>query len=384
MLNFTYHNPTKIIFGKGTIARLSDELNKKNVIMMLYGGGSIKKNGVYKQVTDALSGYACIEFGGIEANPLYETCMKAVACAREKKVDFILAVGGGSVIDAAKFIAAAIRFDGFDPWDILTRRAVVSGAVPIGTVLTLSATGSEMNGFSVISRREPQEKLSFGSPHVFPRFSILDPETALSLPVSQIRNGIVDPFVHVTEQYLTYPVGSPLQDRQAEALLLTLIEEGPKALANPNDYDIRATLMWCATQVLNTNIGVGVAHDWSTHYIGHELTALHGIDHAQSLAIVLPAVLRHQKERKSAKLIQYAERVWGITGTDAQKRDGAIDKTRAFFKSVGMPVSFADAGIPHETARIVAKRIGARGELLGEHQAIGEKQIEEILLLCLN
>ena len=382
MLNFTVYNPTKIIFGKGTIKELSSELSRDWKIMMLYGGGSIKKNGVYDQVTDALTGYDVTEFGGIEANPLYETCMKAVAKARDKKIDFLLAVGGGSIIDATKFIAVAIPFEVSEPWNIVAKHAPLDTAVGFGTVLTLSATGSEMNGFSVISRKETDEKLAFGSPLVFPRFSILDPETTFSLSERQIRNGIVDPFVHVTEQYLTYPVDSPLQDRQAEAILQTLIDIAPQVLANPTDYGMRANLMWCATQALNGTIGAGVAHDWATHYIGHELTALHGIDHAQSLAIILPGMLQYERSHKAEKLIQYAERIWKITGSNDEKCDAAIIKTKNFFKAVGMPTSFTDANIPTKTIQKIADRIGERGEKLGEHQTIGKKEVAQILELC--
>ena len=296
MLNFTYYNPVQSVFGRGSIAELPKVMPACEKVLLTYGGGSIKRNGVYEQVHAALKGRRLLEFGGIEPNPRYETCMKAVELARAEGVDFLLAVGGGSTIDGTKFIAAAVPYKAKDPWDMLTNWArVPANPLPLGCVLTLPATGSEMNGGAVVSRESTNEKLFFHSPHVFPRFSILDPETTYSLPARQTANGVVDAFVHTTEQYLTYPADAPLQDRQAEAILLTLVEEGPKALADPQNYAVRANLMWCATQALNGLIGCGVPQDWTTHMIGHELTALYGIDHAQSLAIVLPGVLQHQQ-----------------------------------------------------------------------------------------
>ncbi len=313
MQNFTYYNPVKIVFGRGSIAELPKLLPADAQILMTYGGGSIRRNGVYDQVVAALKGRAMLEFGGIEPNPHYETCMKAVEIVRANGVGFLLAVGGGSVLDATKFIAAASVYRGKDPWDIMTDWSLApADALPLGSVLTLPATGSEMNGGSVVTRESIKEKLFFNSPHVFPRFSILDPETTFSLSSRQTANGVVDAFVHTTEQYLTFPADAALQDRQAEALLLTLLEEGPKAMDEPNNYEVRANLMWCATQALNGLIGCGVPQDWTTHMIGHELTALYGVDHAQSLAIVLPGVLQHQKDRKRAKLLQYSDRVWGM------------------------------------------------------------------------
>ncbi len=293
MLNFTYHNPVKVVFGKGAIAELPKLIPAEAKVLMTYGGGSIKQNGVYEQVIHAMQGRPMLERGGIEPNPRYETCMKAVELAKAEGVDFLLAVGGGSVVDGTKFIAAAVPYRGGDPWDMLLDWGrVPANPLPLGCVLTLPATGSEMNGGAVISRESTGEKLFFVTPQTFPRFSILDPETTYSLPPRQVANGIVDAWVHTTEQYLTYPAEAPLQDRQAEAILLTLIEEGPKALADPQNYAVRANLMWCATQALNGLIGCGVPQDWATHMIGHELTALYGIDHAQSLALVLPGVLR--------------------------------------------------------------------------------------------
>ncbi|MDO9262078.1 MAG: iron-containing alcohol dehydrogenase, partial [Flavobacteriaceae bacterium] len=288
MLNFELYNPTKLIFGKNQYDKLKNEIPKNAAILMTYGGGSIMKNGVYQQVINALDGYNITEFGGIEANPTYETLMKAVAVVREKNIDFILAVGGGSVIDGTKFISAAAKYEGENAWDILSKGAKVTNAIPFGTVLTLPATGSEMNSGAVISKKETDEKLVFGSPLVFPKFSITDPTVIQSLPLRQLQNGVIDAYVHVLEQYLTYPTNAFLQDRLAESVLQTLIEVGPKVLKNPSDYTIASNFMWCCTMALNGLIAKGVPTDWATHMIGHELTALHGLDHAQSLAVIGP------------------------------------------------------------------------------------------------
>lgn len=382
MLNFTYHNPTKIVFGKGTIGELAGLLPDDAKVMMTYGGGSIKKNGVYDQAMSALEGRTVVEFGGIEVNPRYETLMKAVELARAEKTDFLLSVGGGSALDGTKFIAAAIPYQGEDPWDIVTEKLPVEAAVPVGCVLTLPATGSESNGNAVISRDSTEEKLAISSPNLYPRFAILDPETTFSLPLRQTQNGIIDAFVHVTEQYITYDVNAPLQDRQAEAILLTLVEEGPTVIVNPTDYDARANVMWCATQALNNLIGCGVPPDFATHMIGHELTALYGVDHGQSLAIVYPAVLRHQRKKKAAKLLQYGERVWGISkGEESARIDAAIEKTEGFFRSLGVNTRLKEYGITEGLDRI-GPRIEARGWKLGEHKDIGGPEIEAILTLC--
>ncbi len=383
MLNFIYHNPVKLVFGKGTIASLKELVPIDQKVLILYGGGSIKKNGVYDQVKLALTQHQVLEFGGIEPNPQYTTLMKAVEFARQENVQFLLGVGGGSVIDGTKFVAAAMPFSG-DPWDILSKGAAIQKAIPLGCVLTLPATGSEMNGGSVISRQETKEKLFFISPLVHPVFSILDPETTFSLPTKQTSNGIVDAFVHVTEQYLTYNVNTPLQDRQAEAILSTLIEEGPKVLQNPQDYNSRANVMWCATQALNELIGCGVVQDWATHMIGHELTALHGLDHGQTLAVILPAVLTQQRKNKMQKLAQYAHRVWGVTrGSEMHKSKKAIEKTVEFFHSLSMPTTLKDYNIGSENFETIANRIVGRGMKLGEHKAIGRRQILRILELAL-
>lgn len=385
MNNFTYHNPTKIYFGKGQIAKLDAAVPHDGKVLLLYGGGSIKRNGIYEQVRAALGDRDVVEFGGIEPNPLYETLMQAVDLARREGVTFLLAVGGGSVIDGTKFVAAAVPFHG-EPWDILARGRKPERALPLGTVLTIPAAGSEMNASAVISRRSTREKLSFGSALVYPQFSILDPEATFSLPPRQVANGIVDAFVHVLEQYLTYPAEAPLQDRMAESILQTLIEVGPRTLANPTDYDSRATFLWCTTAALNGFIGVGVPQDWATHSIGHELTALYGIDHARTLAVVIPSLMRVQQEGKRAKLLQYAARVWGLTeGDEAVRISGAIEKTAAFFESLGVPSRLsAYPDVAADTPDTVAQRLADRKAVpMGERRDLTADRVREILSLSL-
>jgi len=382
MYNFQFQNPVKILFGKGQIAKTRKELPAAGKIMLTYGGGSIFKNGVYDQVKKATAGLQRIEFGGIEPNPKYETLMKAVAICKKEKVDYLLSVGGGSVLDGTKFIAAAALYEGNDPWDILAKKDenIVEKALPIGAVMTLPATGSEMNGGAVISRIETQEKLNFGSMAVMPQFSVLDPEVIFSLPDRQVANGIVDAFVHVIEQYLTFPVNSPIQDRFAEAIMKTLVEEGPKVLTNRTDYDSAANFMWCATMALNGLIAVGVPQDWATHMIGHELTAYHGIDHARTLAIVLPGIMNIRRKEKQEKILQYGERVWNITsGTVDERIDKAIQKTIDFFESVGIKTTLPDYEVPAETISKITERVKSRGAKYGEKADIGPDEVRLIL-----
>ncbi len=383
MNNFDFYNPVKILFGEGKIGEIGNEIPKDALIMMTYGGGSIKRNGIYDQVIKSLSAFKIIEFGGIEPNPKYETLMKAVELGRTKKVDFILAVGGGSVLDGTKFISAAIPFAGNDPWDILKKpgKIEISNAIPYGTVLTLPATGSEMNMYAVISRDSTTEKLSFGHPLVFPKFSVLDPVVTYSLPDNQIANGVVDAFVHVIEQYLTYPVKAYIQDRWAEGLLQTLIEMGPKALTSPLNYDVRANVMWSCTLATNGILSLGVPTDWATHTIGHELTAFFGLDHAVTLAIVLPSLLRDTKEEKRQKILQFAERIWNIkVGTEDRIVDEAIEKTEAFFQSLNVKTRLSDYGITKEQIRPIIQRFEERRWKLGENKSIDSERIQRILL----
>ncbi|MBI5423807.1 MAG: iron-containing alcohol dehydrogenase [Opitutae bacterium] len=381
MENFVYQNPTRILFGRGQIAGLATELPADARVLLLAGGGSIKENGVHAQVVKALGSRVVKEFWGVEANPDYDTLMRAVEIVKAEKLDWILPVGGGSVLDGAKFVAAAALYP-HDPWTILTERAArVTAALPIGAVLTLPATGSESNGASVVSRRALKEKLAFISPHVFPRFSVLDPETTFSLPARQVANGIGDAFCHVIEQYLTFPAQAAVQDRFAEGILRTLVEIGPKTLANPTDYDTRANFVWAATTALNGWISVGVPQDWATHIIGHELTALHGIDHARTLAVVLPSLLQVERTAKRAKLLQYAERVWDLRdGSEDARIDAAIEKTRAFYESIGIKTRLADYHVPVAVAAEVSRRLAARGlSAFGDRGLITPAKVEQIL-----
>lgn len=368
MFNFSYQNPTKIVFGQGQIKELTKLVPANAKILLTYGGGSIKQNGVYQQVMQALVGFEVVEFSGIEPNPSFETLLKAIEVVKQQGITYLLPVGGGSVIDGTKFIAAAIGYDG-DPWDILTRKAKITHAMPLGCVLTLPATGTESNGNSVVTRYSTQEKLSFSSPLVYPQFAILDPTVTFSLPPKQVANGVVDAFVHVMEQYMTYPVNAPVQDRFAEGLLLTLIEQGPLALSDPQNYDVRANVMWAATMALNGLIGQGVPQDWATHMIGHEITAVYGLDHAQTLAVVLPALLAEQRTQKREKLLQYGRRVWNLQHADEDRLiDEAISHTRAFFEQMGVPTRLADYGIKAEAVDELVNKLEQHQLLkLGEH-----------------
>ena len=386
MNNFEFYNPTRIIFGKGTIANLSSRVPRKAKVMLLYGGGSIKENGVYDQVLDALKQHKVVEFGGIEANPDYATLLKAIKQVRKKNADFLLAVGGGSVIDGTKFVSMASLNDTIEPWDLLTRNLAkdLKKTIPFGTVLTLPATASEFNHNSVISRRETQEKFSFASDRVFPKFSILDPETTYSLPQKQLRNGLVDAYVHVMEQYLTYPAGGIVQDRQSEALLLAIIEMAPAVLEmNPPVYDARANFMWVCSNALNHLIGVGVPQDWATHRIGHELTALYGLAHAESLAVVLPWLLWYKRSQKRDKLLQYGYRVMDQKSQKYSERiDRTIEATAGFFQSLGMPTALTAYGVdPDEAAAKVQARLEDRGWSLGEQRDISGADAAAILRL---
>ena len=384
MLNFIYKNQTEILFGKGQMSEITSRLPENAKVLLLFGGGSIKKNGVYDQAMSALADVDVIEFGGVEPNPTYETLMQAVASAKEHNVNFILAVGGGSVIDGAKFVAAAYNFAG-EPWDILVKGAEFINPLPIGAVLTLPATGSESNGNSVVTKKETSQKRAFSSPSVQPVFAVLDPEYTFSLPERQVSNGVVDAFVHVIEQYLTYPVNAPLQDRFAEGILQTLISEGPKALSEPQNYDVRANVMWSATMALNGLIGQGVPQDWSTHMIGHELTALYNLDHAQTLAIVLPALMHVQKEQKSIKIQQLGERVFGFNYSDeAEQIDKTIKAVQDFFEAMAVKTRLADYDLDEQAIDAVVKNL-EKNELttLGEHGDIDLAKVKQILALAL-
>lgn len=383
MLNFELYNPTNLIFGKGQIEKLSTLVPQGAKILLAYGGGSIFKNGIYEQVINNLKGFEIVEFSGIEANPRFETLMKAVAIVKEQNIDFILAVGGGSVIDGVKFISAASNFEG-NPVDILKKRIMfteLSKVVPFGTVLTLPATGTEMNSGAVITIEATQEKLDFGGSAMFPKFSICDPTVISSLPTRQLQNGVVDAYVHVLEQYLTYPHDGYLQDRIAESILQTLIQVGPQVVENPQNYALASNFMWSCTMALNGLIQKGVPSDWATHMIGHELTALYGIDHARTLAVVGPNLYKVLFETKKGKLLQYGKRIFNLTGTDDEIANEAINKTVEFFHTMGMDTKLSDYTKDFEkTADFIVKRFEERNwKALGEKQNITLEKVKEIV-----
>lgn len=383
MLNFEFKNPTKIIFGKNTIEKISHEIPAHAKILLLYGGGSIKSNGIYQQVTEALKNHTVIEFGGIPANPEYDVLMDALHIIKTESIDFLLAVGGGSVIDGTKFLSAAAHYNG-EPWEILTKpvRTMEGEGMPFGTVLTLPATGSEMNSGYVISRRSTQEKRSSGGAGLFPQFSILDPMVVQSIPKRQLANGIADAYTHVLEQYMTYPTTADLQERFAESILKSLQELAPKLLSETFNYDTAANFMWCCTMALNGLIQKGVPTDWAVHAIGHELTAKYGIDHARTLAIVAPSHYRYNFQRKKEKLAQYGKRVWEISNENEEETAKiAIDQLEKFFQSLGIDTQLSKytddhATIGADTAKIFTERnwLG-----LGEHKDLSPEDVQKIL-----
>jgi NADP-dependent alcohol dehydrogenase len=385
MLNFSFQNTTKILFGEGQIKAISKAIPKGAKVLVTYGGGSIKANGVYDQVAAALSEHTWFEFSGIEPNPTYKNLMKALDSIREHDIDYLLAVGGGSVVDGTKFIAAAALFEGDDPWDFVAKGQPIKQALPMGCVLTLPATGSESNAGAVVTR--DGNKLPFSSPLVRPLFAVLDPAVTLSLSDRQISNGVVDAFVHTMEQYLTYSVNGKVQDRFAESLLLTLIEEGPKALAaeTKNDLEVRGNIMWAATMALNGLIGSGVPQDWSTHMIAHELTGAYGIDHARTLSIVLPAVMKIRKEAKRDKILQYAERIWNLTDGDEDSRiQRAIELTEQFFSAMEVPTRLSHVDLGEAQIDGLIEKLTKHGMVkLGEHKAVTPDVSRQILVAAL-
>ncbi len=381
MNNFNFQNPTKLIFGKGMIAQLANEIPLDKRVMITFGGGSVKTNGVYAQVTEALKKHHTVEFWGIEPNPTVETLRKAIALGKKEKVDYLLAVGGGSVIDGTKLISPGLLYEG-DAWNLVLDGKLINGFVPFATVLTLPATGSEMNNGAVISSTATKEKFAFGS--TFPTFSILDPEVTFSLPPRQVACGIADTFVHVMEQYMTVTGQSRLMDRWAEGVLQTLVEIAPKIKENQQDYDLMADFMLSATMALNGFIAQGVSQDWATHMIGHELTALHGLTHGASLAIIYPATLRVLREQKGDKILQYGERVWGITeGFREQRIDLAIEKTENFFRSIGLSTRLHEEKVSNDTIDEILRRFNQRSAAYGENRNVNGAVAKEILMSCL-
>ncbi|GGG47653.1 iron-containing alcohol dehydrogenase [Bizionia arctica] len=385
MNNFEFKNPTKIIFGKDTIEKLENEIPKDAKVLLLYGGGSIKKNGIYDQVKKALAKVEVVEFGGIPANPEYAVLMQALKVIKDKNITYLLAVGGGSVIDGTKFLSAAALYEGDTPWDILTKNIRTEKGMPFGTVLTLPATGSEMNSGAVITRAETKEKLAMGGPGLFPVFSILDPQVITSIPKRQLANGLTDAFTHVLEQYMTFPSGALLQDRFAEGILQTLVEIAPTVIKDPSDYNAASNFMWSCTMALNGLIQKGVPTDWAVHAMGHELTALFGIDHARTLAVIAPSHYKFNFEAKKEKLAQYGERVWNLNeGSIDDKAHAAIEKTEAFFHQLGIDTKLSDYTKDYEgTAEKIAKRFTERGWMgLGEHQSLSPDKVEKIVKMA--
>lgn len=384
MLNFEYYNPTRIVFGKDQLQRLPELLNANGAknVLIAYGGGSLERTGTLESLKSVLSDFNVFTFSGIEANPEYTTLMKAVRLCKDENIDFILAAGGGSVIDGVKFITGAVLYEG-EPWDVLEKKdgCNFEKAIPFGTILTLPATGSEANSGAVINRSEIKEKRVMGGPMFFPKFSFCDPTQVSTLPKIQIANGIIDSYVHTLEQYITYPTDNHLQERQAEAILMTLLEIAPKLINDPSDYALASNLMWCSTHALNGNLRCGVPTDWATHMIAHELTAHFGIDHAQTLAIIGPRLYEHEFETKKAKLAQYGKRVWGLIGEDEEIAKEAIIKTEEFFHSLGVKTHLSDYNVNTQNfAETVARTFEDRGwNEMGEQSAIGPHQVREIV-----
>ncbi len=377
MNNFVFQNPTKLIFGKGQIARLAKELPRDKKILVTFGGGSVKKNGVYEQVVAALEGFDYIEFWGIEPNPKVETLRKAVEICKREGVEFLLAVGGGSTLDGTKLIAAASVVDA-DAWELVLNPSLYGGTLPFASIMTLPATGSEMNRGAVISNLTTGEKYSFYN--TYPVFSILDPETTFSLPPFQVACGLADTFVHVMEQYLTITDCSPLMDRWAEGVVQTLVEVAPKVRADQQDYDAMATYMLSATMGLNGFVAMGVPQDWATHMIGHEITALAGITHGQTLVVVLPGVMDVMREQKGDKIVQFGQRVWGITeGTKDERIDATIRSTEEFFRSLGLATRLSELGVDEDVCAEIVRRFKERGTLLGEASNIDYRLVEQVL-----
>ncbi|PKN46979.1 MAG: NADH-dependent alcohol dehydrogenase [Deltaproteobacteria bacterium HGW-Deltaproteobacteria-17] len=380
MLNFTYYNPVRLIFGPGSLDKLRANVPADGPVMLVSGGESIRKNGVREAILGALTGMEVVEFTGVEPNPQLDTLLRAVDVARRCGAKFLLAAGGGSVIDGTKFIAATVPYTGDDPWQLVTGREKIREALPLGVVLTLPGTASEMNDGAVVSRRYPTDKQPFRSEKLYPKFAILDPAFTLSLPWRYTANGIADAFVHVMEQYCTRDVFSPLQDRIAEGILATLVACGPMIKKNPNDLAVRGEIMWCATMALNRLVGCGVVQDWSTHLIGHALTAEAGMDHARSLTVVLPWLLRDRIETKRGKLAQLGRRVFNVNMADDHAAAGAtIEAIEAFFTGLEVPVRLDPELVTEEVLQRVLGQMSVYKKGLGENQDITPAVVERIL-----
>ncbi|WP_339060966.1 iron-containing alcohol dehydrogenase [Tepidibacillus marianensis] len=387
MNNFEFKNPTKLFFGKDQVLNVGKETRKygKNVLMVT-GGGSVKKSGLYDRVMGLLKeeGHTVYGLEGIEPNPRITTVRKGIEICKKEKVDIVLAVGGGSVLDASKAICAGAKYDG-DVWDFYSRKTTIEDALPLGTVLTLAATGSEMNGNSVVTNLEIQEKIGVGSPYIYPRFSVLDPSYTYSVPEDQTVNGIVDIMAHVFEQYFSHTPNTPIQDQWSESILRTVIEQAPIVIKNPNDYDARANILLAGTVALNGLIGMGKDTDWATHGIEHEVSAIYDIPHGGGLAIIFPNWMKYVYEENVAKFKQYATRVWDVQISGKSDQDIALEgiaKTREFFNSIDAPSTLKDYNIHGEHIEIMAKK-ATRGQTIGEFKRLTETDVKNILTMCL-
>ncbi len=378
MQNFTFFNDTTYVFGKGQIARLTELLDPKYKVLCIFGGGSVKKNGVYDQVKAALAGRDVVEFWGVTPNPTAETAREIIALGLKEKVDFLLAVGGGSVVDCTKIVAAGIRHPELDPWEIATVGAATQ--IPFGCVMTMPATGSEMNNGAVLSNLATKEKTGRYRGD-YPRFAIVDPETLKTIPIRQRANALADIVVHCLEQYVTTPGQNRVLDRWAEGVILSTMEISSKVLSEDADYDTLCDYAYCATMALNNFLRMGITQDWVTHQIGHQLTALHGITHGESLTMIWTGTARVLREQKKGKLLQMAERIFGITeGTDDERIDLALEKMEAWFKSLGLATRLSEKGIGMETIDFLEKRFNDYNNPLGEAKNVTGAVIRQIML----
>ncbi|MBN8193515.1 iron-containing alcohol dehydrogenase [Bacillus sp. NTK074B] len=383
MNEFTFYNPTKLIFGKGQVEQLKElvpQYGKK--VLVVYGGGSIKRNGLYDQVMSILKGIdsEVFELSGVEPNPRLSTVRRGVEIAKEKSIDFILAVGGGSVIDCTKAIAAGAKYDG-DAWDLVTKKAFAKEALPFGTVLTLAATGSEMNAGSVITNWETNEKYGWGSPATFPQFSILDPENTFTVPKDHTIYGMVDMMSHVFEQYFNNATNTPLQDRMCESVLNTVIETAPKLINDLENYELRETILYSGTIALNGMLQMGYNGDWASHNIEHAVSAVYDIPHAGGLAILFPNWMKHNLKVNPSRFAQLAERVFNVDPAGKSEEEVAlegIDKLREFWSSLGAPTRLADYDIDDSQIDLMADKAMVNGEF-GNFNKLNKEDVLAIL-----
>lgn len=387
MNEYIYYNPTRLVFGKGQIRALKDELSRfGNKVLVVYGGGSIKRNGLYDEVMSELDkmGVEVSELSGVEPNPRLSTVKKGVNICKENNIECLLAVGGGSVIDCTKAIAAGAKYEG-DVWDLITLKAQPQEALPFGTVLTLAATGSEMNSGSVITNWETQEKYGWGSPLVFPKFSILDPTYTFSVPKDQTIYGIVDMMSHVLEQYFHNAKNTPLQDRIAESILLTVMETAPKLLEDLDNYELRETILYSGTMALNGTLQMGLRGDWGSHNIEHAVSAVYDIPHAGGLAILFPNWMRHNVDTNVERFKQLAVRVFNVETEGKSAKEAAlegIDRLSAFWTSLGAPKALADYDIDSSKLDLIADKAMARGEF-GNFSKQNKEDVLNILKMSL-